>query len=227
MAILIAVSMMIVILSVEFVIQWRKERNAESSLYADGRVPSAMSWPPARIPSTAFVAADHTWARVESGETLRVGGDGLGAALLGPIRAVELASAGEELRRGDVMAVLKTEDRKVTLLSPIDGTITEVNRSIDHFLSTLRLDPFGRGWLYEITATGLAPALRGMSVGEEVSAWVHKELERLKGLLQTNAAPELGQTLADGGAPVEGVASQLPAESWKEVAGELFGPKDS
>ena len=177
------------------------------------------------IPLGLFFDLGHTWSHLEPSGVLRVGVDRLAPTLLGLPVGVELVPSGTHAHQGDTLARLRGRTRSVALRSPVDGVVAEVNQEVvADPLRTIQ-DPFGTGWFYRLTPNRLAPAMKAMLVGEEASAWMRRELVRLRDLVSVLVARGrfAGATLPDGGLPIEGLAERLDSQAWAEVVDACFG----
>jgi glycine cleavage system H protein len=178
-----------------------------------------------QIPRGLFFDLGHTWSHLEPSGSLRMGVDRLAPALLGLPVAVELVPSGTHVHPGDTLARLRGRTRSVALRSPVDGVIDEVNQAVVTDPLLAAKDPFGTGWLYRLTPSRLAPAVKAMLVGEEASAWMRREVARLRELVSGVVASGrfAGATLPDGGLPIEGLAERLDPQAWAEVVDACFG----
>jgi len=59
-------------------------------------------------------------------------------------------SAGDEIKKGDVLATIESVKAAGDVLSPISGKILGVNKNLEDKPETLNEDPFKAGWMCEI-----------------------------------------------------------------------------
>ncbi|MCK5125307.1 MAG: response regulator [candidate division Zixibacteria bacterium] len=94
---------------------------------------------------------DHIWLMVEEGGLVRLGIERSFLHTVGKIQNIFLPSVGDKLRQGSVYLELFSSDlRAHTVLSPLTGTIVEVNTSIVEDPSKMLEDPYGEGWLIRL-----------------------------------------------------------------------------
>ena len=60
---------------------------------------------------------------------------------------VELPQKGKTVRRGDEVSSLETIKAIVSLTSPLDGVIAEINSTLKDKPELINEDPYGDGWL--------------------------------------------------------------------------------
>lgn len=227
MAALFLIAMVVVLLGIEIV---RRQKvplaqaagaPARSRLHLVGHV----KWVPIEsLPQGLFFDRGHTWFHLEPSGEIRLGADLLPCTLLGDVQDLQLRAPGTELKTGEPILGMVKGGRTVTLYSPVEGRISEVNAAVAADPARLRRDPFGEGWVYRIAPSNTKSTLTEAFVGEEAASWMRGELERLRDFLALAADPGLlaSATLPDGGLPVEGIEKHLDEESWKRLCREFF-----
>ena len=63
---------------------------------------------------------------------------------------IELPKAGEKVEQGAPFGEIESVKTVADLLSPLTGTITEVNKDLASDLDTLKEEPFEDGWIVKI-----------------------------------------------------------------------------
>lgn len=167
-------------------------------------LPAAAENPGFALPSDRYYHRGHTWARPEADGTVLVGVDDLGARLLGPAADTVLPAPGARLEAHGLLARVRSQAREARLLSPVDGTVVEVQGTGARF--TVRVDP------------GPLLDLRHLLTGDEARVWAVREMERL----QAACGGPAGVALADGGELVEDVSAAVPAERLDALLGDVF-----
>jgi glycine cleavage system H protein len=171
-------------------------------------------------PRDVFLAPGHTWLQLERSGGVRLGSDRFALTALGGVDRLEVAPAGTRVRQGDVLARLGLGKRGLRLLSPVEGRVTAVNRSLLARPNHLHADPYETGWFCSIRPERLAGSLKRMVIAEETEEWMRSELRRLRDILSSREG-EL-TALADGGSPVQGLACCLEQEEWEEFVERFF-----
>lgn len=173
-----------------------------------------------QIPRGVFLAPGHTWLQLERSGGVRLGSDHLPLTALGRVDRLEIAPEGTRVRQGDVLARLGLGKRGLRLLSPVGGTVTAVNRSLLARPNHLHADPYETGWFCSIRPERLAASLKRMVIDEETEEWMRSELRRLRDMLSSRKGE--AAALADGGTPVQGLASCLEQEEWEDFVERFF-----
>lgn len=181
---------------------------------------------PDEVPPDAFVGPGHAWLRLEHSGQVTLGADRLASMLLGDPNQVFIRAAKSEVRRGEPLVELRSGDRSLSLTSPVDGTIVEVNRKATADPSRVASDPFGAGWLVKLAPENLGAQIKNLVVGEEAVSWMRQELRRLRDTLALlsgwTSRVEGAPRLADGGLPMRGLADTLSPEDWEKLQHQFF-----
>lgn len=120
---------------------------------------------------------DHTWARLEENEKVRVGIDDYGQDIAGKLRFIRIKRVGREVKQGDTFATVETGKWVGPLRSPVNGKIVQVNKILRRKPSTANDDPYGEGWFIILKASTLLEDLKKLYKGEEASSsWLEKEI---------------------------------------------------
>ncbi|HPM78805.1 MAG TPA: glycine cleavage system protein H, partial [bacterium] len=144
--------------------------------------------------------------------------DDFARKLVGPISKIELPKVGAALKQGERAWTLVVGGKAVDMLAPIDGEVVAVNDALLKNPGALNKDPYNAGWLVKVQSPKIKANLKNLLRGELAQKWTEQAVEGLV----TKANLALGAVAADGGAPVDGVARQLDAEHWDNIAKEYF-----
>jgi len=93
-----------------------------------------------------FYSDSHVWAKPMD-RLVRMGLDDLVSTLAVEADAVSLPQIGRPLRENQALAEIRTKDKKVKIPSPLDGTVSAVNRDLENEPTLIWKAPYGRGWL--------------------------------------------------------------------------------
>ncbi len=69
---------------------------------------------------------------------------------VGDMIYIDLPEIGTKVAQGDEAGIIETIKVNVTVISPISGTIKEVNGGLKDNPQWVNTDPYGTGWLYKI-----------------------------------------------------------------------------
>ena len=174
------------------------------------------------VPERIFFHQGHTWARVESPETVSVGLDDFAQKLVGKIEGIEPPKLNSTLAQGKRAWSIYAGEY-IDMLSPIDGKVIELNERLFESAGLLNEDPYGEGWIARVRSSSIASNLKNLLSGDLARRWLEKEVESLFAL----ANRALGVVLSDGGVPVgDGIAKRIDRDRWSEIAREFFLTKD-
>jgi glycine cleavage system H protein len=108
--------------------------------------------------TTLQYTADHEWLLVD-GNTAVVGITAYAAEQLGDVVFVDLPDSGDEITAGTVVGEIESTKSVGELITPVDGTVTEINQALVDAPELINSDPFGEGWLIKISFTELPTLL--------------------------------------------------------------------
>jgi glycine cleavage system H lipoate-binding protein len=174
-----------------------------------------------RMPEWMYFHPGHTWARLESNDTVTVGIDGFARQLVGSDARFQLPAVGQAVSQGMPALSLLARGKSVDMLSPVDGTVVAVNQTAIESPATVQAAPYTDGWLMRIRSPKLAANLKNLMSGELARRWMDTVCERL-GTEMRGHGHDLGMAYADGGTLVDGIAPNLTAEHWDEMARRFF-----
>ena len=100
----------------------------------------------------------HEWVLVQgSGDTgtvVRVGITDHAQDALGDIVFVQLPAVGDEVGPGNPIGEVESTKSVSDVYSPVAGVVSAVNEALSDTPETVNADPYGAGWLVEITVAG-------------------------------------------------------------------------
>nr|MBN2276471.1 response regulator [candidate division Zixibacteria bacterium] len=94
---------------------------------------------------------DHSWMMLLEDGIVLLGVEGAFIQMIGKIQTIYLPSPGDELRQGgSYLQIFSADMRSHSILSPLSGTVVEVNQKVlDDPVSALQ-DPYDEGWLIRL-----------------------------------------------------------------------------
>ena len=119
-------------------------------------------------PSGLRYTAEHEWVRVD-GDTLRVGITSFAQEALGDVVYVSLPTVGDAVVAGDTCGEVESTKSVSDLYAPVSGEVSAVNGALDATPELVNSDPYGEGWMYELTVSD-AGALAGLMDVEAYTA---------------------------------------------------------
>ena len=70
---------------------------------------------------------------------------------LGDVVFVSLPKVGDEVTKGDSIGEVESTKSVSDLYSPLTGTVTAVNEALDATPELVNSDPYGDGWMFELS----------------------------------------------------------------------------
>jgi glycine cleavage system H protein len=102
-----------------------------------------------RIPEENYYTKDHEWAYVDE-NIVTVGITEFAQDQLGEVVYVELPEEGAKVTQGESFGVVESVKAASDLISPVSGTVIEINAPLVDDPSSLNDDPMNNGWLIRI-----------------------------------------------------------------------------
>ncbi|MCK4910983.1 MAG: glycine cleavage system protein GcvH [Thermodesulfovibrionales bacterium] len=96
---------------------------------------------------------EHTWARIE-GSMATVGITDFAQEALGDIVYIELPELGASVTAGESMSDIESAKATSPVISPVTGTVKEVNSALEDEPEMINPDPYGKGWIVVVEITG-------------------------------------------------------------------------
>lgn len=104
------------------------------------------------IPEDLKYTAEHEWIRGAGGDApLRIGITDFAQDALGDIVFVQLPDVGSAITAGESVGELESTKSVSEIYAPVSGEVTAVNDALDATPELVNSDPYGEGWLFEIT----------------------------------------------------------------------------
>ena len=115
------------------------------------------------LPQDFSYSEDHEWVNAAAdaieGRTVRIGITSVATDRLGEIVYAELPAVGDAVTAGETCGEVESTKSVSDLYSPVTGTVTAVNDSIEDNYETINNDPFGDGWLFEVEVSEVGPLM--------------------------------------------------------------------
>lgn len=168
----------------------------------------------------------HTWVFVEKDGNLRVGLDSFLSGLTGPLTSITLYDIGSRVHRGEKLATLVQDGKKLEIRSPVSGTIIEKNKQLKEVPSMIHEYPLEKGWLYRIEPVSLTEESPQLLNARHYSRWLEDEIVRVKDfftrLLQSGPGMNIHPYFQDGGELHQRLLESQPPEVWEEFQSQVL-----
>ncbi len=170
------------------------------------------------IPEHLRLHQGHAWALGESPNLVRAGIDDFAAKLIGAADEVNLPQRGQWIRQGQKVWSFRVNGELVEMVSPIEGTVSDVNDEVVRHPESLTADPYGNSWLMTVQSPDAKTNFRNLLGGNMARNLIADSAKRLAAYA-TAGDMALAQ---DGGKAYGGIAKHLPADKYIEITKEFF-----
>jgi glycine cleavage system H lipoate-binding protein len=174
-----------------------------------------------KAPGGIFFDRTHTWAFMEKKGKVKIGVDDFLQHTMGKITRIEIKAPGSEVKRGERLATLIQNGKKLDIYSPLSGVISEVNEELSARPSLINSDPYSGGWIYEIEPANWISETKRYFMGDNYLEWLNKEFIRLKDFIASavrqNDLSYSQVVLQDGGEIKEGLMENFGPDVWEEL----------
>ena len=104
------------------------------------------------IPDSLKYTKEHEWvAPTATALVFRVGITDYAQGALGDIVYVQMPKVGETLVADKVCGEVESTKSVSEIFSPVSGTVVTINPELNSKPETINSDPYGAGWLFEIS----------------------------------------------------------------------------
>jgi glycine cleavage system H protein len=173
-----------------------------------------------RVPQGLFYSKNHTWAYLEKSGNAKVGLDDFLLQIVGNVNMDNLKNPGTKLKKGELLAEVDQNGKRLMIYSPITGEIIRTNDTISENPEIMIEDPYEKGWIYIIKPSNWKTETNTYFLAEEATKWMEKELERFKDFLTISIGKHASQpsmvALQEGGELRQNVLSELDHEIWED-----------
>jgi glycine cleavage system H protein len=113
-----------------------------------------------QIPADLQYTKEHEWvAQTATAGTIRMGITDFAQGALGDIVYVQMPKVGESVVADKVCGEVESTKSVSEIFSPVTGTIVAINDALTNTPELVNSDPYGAGWLAEISLTEGSAAL--------------------------------------------------------------------
>jgi glycine cleavage system H lipoate-binding protein len=170
------------------------------------------------IPEHLRFHQGHAWALGESPNLVRAGIDDFAAKLIGKAEEVNLPQRGQWVRQGQKVWSFRVNGELVEMVSPIEGTVNDINDEVIRHPESLTADPYGNSWLMTVQAPDAKTNFKNLLGGTMARGLMADSAKKLAAYT-TSGNLALAQ---DGGTAHGEIAKQIPAAKYAEIVKEFF-----
>ena len=107
------------------------------------------------IPQDLRYSREHEWVRVE-GSSARIGITDFAQESLGDVVFVQLPDVGLDIIAGASAAEIESTKSVSDVYVPVSGVVTQVNEALVEAPELVNQDPYGGGWIIELSLVDAA-----------------------------------------------------------------------
>ena len=107
------------------------------------------------VPEELRYSTEHEWVRVE-GSSARIGITDFAQESLGDVVFVQLPDVGLDVIAGASAAEIESTKSVSDVYVPVSGVVTQVNEALVEAPELVNQDPYGGGWIIELTLVDAA-----------------------------------------------------------------------
>lgn len=126
-----------------------------------------------KVPMGYYFHEGHTWARIESGGTIRIGMDDFIMKSLGNKCTFVLPLMGKRVIAGMPSWKVISQENSTDVLSPVSGIIIAVNQEATPAI--VSEDPYGKGWLFLVNVSDIKNVLKPLMTDQQAMNWISGE----------------------------------------------------
>ncbi|MBD3185285.1 glycine cleavage system protein H [Candidatus Bathyarchaeota archaeon] len=130
------------------------------------------------FPEDRMYSDNHLWI-FQEGSSVTVGVDPMGFAIAGDISMIRVKKVGKSMKKGRAFGTMESGKGVISLKSPFNGTITEVNPVVqDKQFDSIKENPY-ETWLIKAELSDTSELDGLMKTVAEISKWAKEELSQL------------------------------------------------
>jgi glycine cleavage system H protein len=104
------------------------------------------------IPDSLKYTKEHEWvASTPNALVYRVGITDYAQSALGDIVYVQMPKVGQSLTADTVCGEVESTKSVSEIFSPVTGSVVSINTDLNTAPETINTDPYGSGWLFEVS----------------------------------------------------------------------------
>lgn len=111
-----------------------------------------------QVPDGLSYTNQHEWVKI-TGDVARIGITDYAQDALGDVVFVGVPSVGTKVMADQSFTEVESTKSVSDIYAPVSGVISAVNSSLADQPELLNKDPYGAGWICEITVDGTLPTL--------------------------------------------------------------------
>ncbi len=128
------------------------------------------------MPDEIRYSSDHIWVRPVGKKRVRLGISEYVQEKIGEIDSVTLTDVGDEIKKSDNFGEIESASTLFELLSPVTGSVVEINEEVLSYPGLLNSDPLVEGWLIEVEVENM-DEFKELMDGDEYEEFIDRKSE--------------------------------------------------
>jgi glycine cleavage system H protein len=108
-----------------------------------------------------YYSKDHEWVKVESGNA-RIGISDHAQHELNDLAFIQLPKVGDHIKAGEVLGIVESVKNTADVVSPVGGTVVEVNAPLEDNPQIINKSPYDDGWIAVVKMESSSDVLKLM-----------------------------------------------------------------
>ncbi|MCJ7714664.1 response regulator, partial [Candidatus Bathyarchaeota archaeon] len=143
------------------------------------------------IPGGVFISEGHTWITIEQDGRVKVGMDDFAKKFIGKVHSVEFPNIGMKIKVGQVLFVVKQNNRSINFMAPINGKVSKINNKLVLYPDDLNTTPYENNWICVVETNNLDSDLQNLKIGNSAVAFYYEEIQELHNFLKNISMKQL------------------------------------
>ena len=122
------------------------------------------------LPEHYTYSAEHEWVDGAAdelvGKTVKVGITAVASDALGEVVYVDLPEVGDTITAGETCGEVESTKSVSDLYTPVSGEVVTLNEAAVDSPGLLNSDPYGEGWLFEVSVTEVGEVMDAAGYAE-------------------------------------------------------------
>jgi glycine cleavage system H protein len=93
-----------------------------------------------------YYSKDHEWVQIEGGNA-RIGISDHAQHELNDLAFIQLPKVGDKVKVGEVLGIVESVKNTADVISPVSGTVVEVNTPLEDSPQIINKSPYDDGWI--------------------------------------------------------------------------------
>jgi len=110
-------------------------------------------------PEDVKYTKEHEWVLQNPDGSVRIGITDYAQAALGDIVYIQLPKVNSPIKSGSVCGEVESTKSVSEIYAPVSGTFSQVNSALEAHPELINSDPYGSGWIAEISSVEITEPL--------------------------------------------------------------------